>query len=204
MKRTLIPLLVVSAVALSGCATIRAHNPFRHKEPQYKSATQERPLEIPPGMNAPPTTDALVIPNAGSGTTAAGTAAAQAEPGTTPPSTEPATAAAGPSTSSSLALSDTPDSVYHRVGLALARGDVGQVRAHDDSARTYQVMVDTTVTEKPQGGFLHRLFHHDHTETVQGLVVVSVVPHGTGSVINASGNANAVARVMAMLHERLK
>ncbi|TAN05433.1 MAG: hypothetical protein EPN36_06550 [Rhodanobacteraceae bacterium] len=208
MKRITLTLLLLAPIALAGCQTIKAHNPFRHKEPSYKSAQQEQPLEVPPGMNQPPTTDALAIPNAGTGTTSAPASqsgSGQSEAGTPPAATEaPSAATAGAAAGNSLTLTDTPDSAYHRVGLALSRGDVGQVTAHDDSAHTYEVAVDTTVTQKPEGGFFHRMFHHGTTETVKGTVTVSVAPSGTGSVVTASGNPDAAARVIAMLQQRLQ
>ncbi|MGH8111749.1 MAG: hypothetical protein ACREPF_09465 [Rhodanobacteraceae bacterium] len=212
MKRTPLLLLLLAPVALGGCQTIKAHNPFRHKEPQYKSAQQEQPLEVPPGMNQPPTENALAIPSAGTGTAAAPAIQPAADE---PPAAEPATAAPGApgtvpvansagSPGSTLTLQDTPDSVYHRVGLALSRGDVGQVTAHDDTTHTYQVAVNTVVTEKPEGGFFHRMFHHSKSETVAGTVTVSVAPSGAGSVVQASGNPDAVARVMDALKQRLR
>ena len=199
MKRLTLTLLLLAPIALTGCQTIKAHNPFRHKEPAYKSAQQERPLEVPPGMDQPATSDALAIPDAGTGTTSA--------PGTMPPSGTAAPPSGSPgiagTASNALTLSDTPASAYHRVGLALSRSDVGQVTAHDDSALTYQVAVDTVVTKKSEGGFFHRIFHRSKSENVQGAVTVSVTPSGTGSLVSAQGNPDAVARVMGVLQQRL-
>jgi uncharacterized lipoprotein len=199
MKRILIPLLLLVPIALAGCQTIKAHNPFRHKEPAYKTAQQAQPLEVPPGMDQPPSNEALAIPNAGSGAQSATTTSP--EPGA-PPMVQAGTSGATLS-GNSLTLTDTPDSVYHRVGLALARGDAGQVTAHDDAAHTYQVAVDTVVTKKKEGGFFHRMFHRSKSETVKGAVTVSVAPSGTGSVVSAQGNPDAAARVMAVLQQRL-
>jgi uncharacterized lipoprotein len=203
MKRTLIPLLLLASVALAGCQTIKAHNPFRHKEPPYKSAQQNQPLEVPPGIDQPPTAEALVIPEVASGAASATAPAVQPETGA-PPAAVPTPTATGAATGSSLSLADTPASAYHRVGLALARGEVGQVTAHDDNAMTYQVAVDTVVTQKAQGGFFHRLFHHNHSETVKGTVTVRVASQGSGSMVEASGNPEAAARVMALLQQRLQ
>jgi uncharacterized lipoprotein len=201
MKRTLLSLLLLAPIVLAGCQTIKSHNPFRHKEPAYKTAQQEQPLEVPPGMDQPPTTDALAIPGAGSGSQTSTGAAAEAG---TPPAAEAASAAGNATaTTTTLTLPDTPDSVYHRVGLALARGDAGPVTSHDDAAHTYQVAVNTVVTTKPEGGFLHRMFHRSKSETVQGTVTVSVAPSGTGSVVSAQGNPDAAARVMTVLQQRL-
>ena len=200
MKRTLIPLLLIASVALAGCQTIKAHNPFRHKEPAYKAAQQEQPLEVPPGMDQPPTTEALAIPDAGNGAQAATTAPSESG---APPAAQTTSSSGGTLSGTTLTLPDTPDSVYHRVGLALARGDAGQVTASDDAAHTYQVAMDTVVTKKAEGGFFHRMFHHSKSETVKGTVTVSVAPSGTGSVVTASGDADAAARVMSVLQQRL-
>jgi uncharacterized lipoprotein len=200
MKKLILLVLVLAAVGLAGCQTLKAHNPFRQREPAYKTAQQERPLEVPPGMSQPATSEALTIPNAGTGAAAA-TGSTEA-----PPTASMAADGSGASSASSapLTLPDTPDSVYRRVGLALARGEVGQVTAHDDAARTYQVAVNTTVTTKSKGGFFHRLFHHGKTEVVAGAVTVSVAPSGTGSVVEASGDPQAAAKVMGVLSQRLQ
>ncbi|MGH8114569.1 MAG: hypothetical protein ACREPS_05900 [Rhodanobacteraceae bacterium] len=199
MKRLPLLLFLLVPIALTGCQTIKAHNPFRHKEPAYKSAQQEQPLEVPPGMDQPATSDALAIPSTGTG------AAAAAQPeATAPPAAETMSAAPAAGGGTSLTLSDTPDSAYHRVGLALERGEVGKVVAHDDATHTYQIAVDTVVTSKPEGGFLHRMFHHSKNETVTGNVTVSVAPRGSGSVVEVTGNPDAAARVTALLQQRLQ
>ena len=197
MKKLALTLLLLAPVAMTGCQTIKSHNPFRHKSPAYQTAQQEQPLEVPPGMTLPPSNDALAVPGETGGAAATTTG--------TPPGMAgaPPAGATGPTGSTSLALTDTPDSAYRRVGLALARGDVGQVTAHDDAAMTYSVAVASTVKVKSEGGFFHRLFHHSKTETVQGDVTVKIAPDGTGSVVEASGNADAAARVIAVLNQRL-
>jgi uncharacterized lipoprotein len=197
MKRIALLILLLVLIALAGCQTIKSINPFRHKQPAYKTAQQERPLAVPPGMDQPPTTEALTIPDA-----AAVSAAAPA--GVPAMQADGAASAAGAMTGGSLNLADTPANAYRRVGLALQRGDVGKVAAHDDTALTYQVAVDTVVTRKPEGGFFHRLFHRSQRERVQGTVTVGVTPQGSGSLVQASGNPDAVARVMGVLRQRLQ
>ncbi|HXS72473.1 MAG TPA: hypothetical protein VN725_00370 [Rhodanobacteraceae bacterium] len=193
--------LAGSLILLSACQTIRSHNPFRHREADYKSAQQANPLEVPPGLDNPPSSEALSIPN----------------PGGMPPVTvngqqvngaNGATAAAGATFSgNSLSLADDPAGAYRRVGLALERGGIGTISARDDNAHTYQLAVNTVATTQtaPQGGFLHRLLHHSHSETrtVTGAVTVSIVPSGSGSVVNAQGDQDAVERVLSMLQQRL-
>jgi uncharacterized lipoprotein len=205
MKRLPLLFFLLAPVALAGCQTIKAHNPFRHKEPAYKSAQQEQPLEVPPGMDQPATSEALAIPGE-EASAAAAAPAAGAPPMTSmaPPPAGVATAAQGAEGSTSMVLADTPDSAYHRVGLALERGELGQVTAHDDAARTYQVAINTTVTKKEEGGFFHRLFHRSKSETLAGDVTVTVAPQGNGSLVEAAGNPDAAARVIELLKQRLK
>jgi uncharacterized lipoprotein len=190
--------LVGALTLLSACQTIRSHNPFRHREADYKSAQQAQPLEVPPGLDMPPNSEALAIPPAGGPqVTVNGRVVGSA--GSAPP--------AAVVTGNTLTLADDPASAYRRVGLALERGGVGTISARDDTAMSYQVAVDSMVTtqQKETGGFFHRLFHRSHNETrkVTGTVTVSVTPSGSGSVVNVQGNQDAVQRVLGVLQQRL-
>lgn len=206
-SQLLLPVALVGAlVSLSACQTIRSHNPFRHREADYKSAQQAQPLEVPPGLDTPPNSEALTIPEAGGpqvtvngkpvGTLGENASASQ---GSAPP-----TAVV---TGNTLTLADVPANAYRRVGLALERGGVGTISSHDDNAMTYQVAVDSMVTTQPEekGGFFHRIFHRNHSETknVTGTVTVSVAPSGNGSVVNVQGDQDAVERVLGVLQQRL-
>ncbi|HET9835531.1 MAG TPA: hypothetical protein VFP88_04215 [Rhodanobacteraceae bacterium] len=201
MKKSqlLLSMAMVGALTLlSACQTIRSHNPFRHHEADYKSAQQAQPLEVPPGLDNPPNSEALTIPPAGGPEVMVnGRVVGNA-------GSAPTTAVV---TGNTLTLADDPASAYRRVGLALDRGGVGTVSSHDDNAMSYQVAVDSMVTtqEKEKGGFFHRLFHRNHSETrkVTGTVTVSVAPSGSGSVVNVQGNADAVQRVLGVLQQRL-
>ena len=197
---------LAGSLLLSGCQTIRSHNPFRHREPDYKSAQQENPLEVPPGLDNPPASEALTIPQAGSGATPPVLVNGQPVGNVGANSNSVGAAPAPPSavvSGNSLTLTDQPDNAYRRVGLALERGGVGTVSGHDDSSHTYQVAVNSVVEVKSQGGFMHRIFHHSHNETVTGTVTVSVAPSGSGSVVNVQGDQEAVERVLAVLQQRL-
>lgn len=198
--------LAASLMLLSACQTISSHNPFRHREPDYKAAQQANPLEVPPGLDSPPTAEALTIPSAGSPQVtvngqSAGMAASNANVGGE--AAPPSAVVSG----NSLSLSDTPASAYRRVGLAIERGGVGAVSGHDDNALTYQIAVNSMVTteSKEKGGFFHRIFHRDHSETksVTGTVTVSIASSGTGSVVNVQGDPDAVERVLTVLQQRL-
>jgi len=195
--------LASSLMLLSACQTIRSHNPFRHREPDYKAAQQANPLEVPPGLDNPPNSEALTIPEAGGPTIMVN--------GRTVSSGNAASGQAAPPTAvvtgNGLTLADTPDGAYRRVGLALERGGVGTISARDDASHTYQVAVNSMVTTQPEekGGFFHRLFHRNRSETrsVTGTVTVSVAPSGGGSVVNVQGDQDAVQRVLGVLQQRL-
>lgn len=190
--------LASSLMLLSACQTIRSHNPFRHREPDYKAAQQANPLEVPPGLDNPPNAEALTIPEAGGPTITVNGQTVSGGEGAPP---------AAAVTGNTLTLADTPDGAYRRVGLALERGGVGTISARDDASHTYQVAVDSMVTTQPEekGGFLHRLFHRNHSETksVTGTVTVSVAASGSGSVVNVQGDPDAVERVLGVLQQRL-
>ena len=194
--------LACALLGLSGCQTIRAHNPFRHREPDYKSAQQEQPLEVPPGLDQPPTSEALTVPEAGGGSSNI-PVTVNGQPEDAPAETPAGPPATAVISGNSLSIVDDPDSAYRRVGLALERGGVGTVSAHDDSAHTYQIAVNSVVEVKSQGNFLHRIFHHDHNETVTGTVNVTIAASGTGSVVNVQGDPDAVERVLNVLQQRL-
>ena len=198
--------MVGSLTLLSACQTIRSHNPFRHREANYQSAQQANPLEVPPGLDNPPNSEALTIPEAGGPQVlvngrAVGTMGANANPGG---ENAPPTAVV---TGNSITLADDPANAYRRVGLALERGGVGTISARDDNAMTYQVAVNNVVTTQPEekGGFFHRMFHHSHSEskTVTGTVTVSITSSGSGSVASVQGDQDAVERVLAVLQQRL-
>jgi len=196
--------LIGALTALSGCQTLRSHNPFRHHEADYKAAQQANPLEVPPGLDNPPNSEALTIPDAGGPqVTINGRVVGSAGAAPAGESAPPTAVASG----NSLTLADDPASAYRRVGLALERGGVGTVSAHDDNAMTYQVAVDSMVSTQPEekGSFFHRMFHHSHGETrnVTGTVTLSIAPSGSGSVVNVQGDQDAVERVLGMLQQRL-
>lgn len=196
--------LVGALTLLSACQTIRSHNPFRHHEADYKSAQQANPLEVPPGLDTPPNSEALAIPQAGGPQIVVnGQVVGSAGAAPVGESAPPTAVVSG----NGLVLADDPASAYHRVGLALERGGIGTISARDDNALSYQLAVDTTVTTQPEekGGFFHRLFHRSHSETrtVTGTVTVSVAPSGSGSVVNVQGDQEAVKRVLVMLQQRL-
>ncbi|KJV37018.1 hypothetical protein [Luteibacter yeojuensis] len=190
MKKTsyalVVPALLMSVLVVSGCGAFRSTK-------QWEKAKQEAPLEIPPGMDTPSTSAALVIPDAGSGAAAAGGASAAP-------------------VSDGFILTDAPDAAYRRIGETLAAGDVGTVTAHDDDTHTYQITATAGAPEDHRG-FFKRMFGGKNPDADQAgsagpggnkrSVVLTVNPSGTGSEIRAQGDANGVRRVIDALKSRL-
>ena len=143
MKKTsllvALPALALSGLLLSGCGLFRSHG-------AWQKAQQEAPLEIPPSLDRPSTSDALVIP----------------PPGANQPTSRGATAAVAGVPGQVAQISDgfvhpgSVEGVYQQVGQVLAGNSLGQLVSHDDATHTYVVSV--TATAKKNRGFFGRLF----------------------------------------------
>ncbi|WP_199100859.1 hypothetical protein [Dyella sp. ASV21] len=185
-----LPVLALSALLLSGCGMFRS-------EKAWQTAKQETPLEIPPGLDTPSTSAALVIP----------------EPGANNPTANGATARVGKSggvIADGFVINDTVDNTYRRVGQALENGDIGQVLAHDDAARNYTLSVVASDEPTQKKGFFSSMFNG---KSKQGADAPGAAPHqvqltvsGSGSQaseVRAQGDAAAVAKVVDTLKGRL-
>ena len=195
-----LPLIAVIALATLGGGCSWFHSGTRN--PQWHSAQQERPLEVPPDLEKPVNAAALSIPDLPANASAS-TSAGATEPEATPPGTQ-ATAAAGAQAvgTGSLVFNDTVGSVYGRVGIALKRGDIGKLVAEDAAAHSYQVEVSTTQVEKPKG-FFARIFSSAKKREVNATVAVSVVADGDKARVDLSGPEAAVRQLQAALQQRL-
>lgn len=191
MKKTslavALPALVLSGLMLSGCGMFRSHK-------SWDTAKQEAPLEIPPGLDTPSASEALVIP----------------PPGANQPTANGATAAApgaAATITDGFVLSDSVDAAYKRVGDALAQGEIGQVTARDDAAHTYAVTVMAAAQVGKKPGFFGRLFGRgkgDASRATPHEVSVSIAPSGqSGSEVRAQGEAAGVAKLVDGLKAKL-
>jgi uncharacterized lipoprotein len=191
MKKTSFALavtaLAMSVLVLSGCGMFRSHK-------AWDKAQQEAPLEIPPGLDTPSTSAALVIP----------------EPGTGAPS---ATSTEAPqAVTDGFTVKDDVDAAYRRIGEMLGAGDLGQVVSHDDTAHTYQLAVPKATVAKSKG-FFKRIFSSnsapdkssggDASTTYTSQLTLSIAASGTGSEVRAQGDSAAVSRVIEALKSRL-
>lgn len=185
-----LPALALTGLLLSGCGMFRSHK-------AWDTAKQESPLEIPPGLDTPPASDALVIPPPGSNT----------------PNANGDRASVGPSAgviADGFVLADTVDNAYKRVGQALEGGDIGQLVAHDDAAHSYTVAVTGAMTQEHKRGFFGRLFGRNKKSGASApgagsrQVQISINSSGEkASEVRAQGGAGAVAKVIDALRARL-
>jgi uncharacterized lipoprotein len=184
------PVLALSALLLSGCGMFRS-------EKAWETAKQETPLEIPPGLDTPSTSAALVIPEAGANNPTANGATAHVGKG-------------GGVIADGFVLADTVDNAYRRVGQALEQGDIGQVVSHDDAGHTYTLNVVASAAQGSKPGFFRRMFGGGKKDTAAApgtaphQVQLTVGPSGqNASEVRAQGDAAAVAKVVDTLKGRV-
>ncbi len=194
MKKTsllvALPAVALSGLLLSGCGMFRSHK-------AWETAQQEAPLEIPPSLDRPSTSEALVIPPPGANLPTANGAVARVS-------------AADGQIADGFVLTGSVDDTYRRVGQVLEGGALGQLVSHDDAAHSYTLNVPATLAQQKKRGFFGRLFGHGKSDSASApggasdQVQVSINTSGTdGSEVRAQGNAAAVAKVIDTLKSRL-
>ncbi|MDQ6646340.1 MAG: hypothetical protein M3Y93_03780 [Pseudomonadota bacterium] len=197
MKKTsllvALPAVALSGLLLSGCGMFRSHK-------AWETAQQEAPLEIPPSLDRPSTSEALMIPPSGgnqptsNGATADVGAAAGANPG---------------QIADGFVLTGNVDEAYRKVGQALESGGVGEVIGHDDAAHTYTLNVSDALSQQKKQGFFGRMFGgKKESASAPGAashqVQLTIGSSGaSGSQVRAVGNAAAVSKVVDTLKSRL-
>ncbi|MGH8174212.1 MAG: hypothetical protein ACREPX_13805, partial [Rhodanobacteraceae bacterium] len=166
---------------------------------------------------------ALVIPNAGSPAVAApasdastappGAGVTQAAPATAPagaaPPVSPAVASGATLLGDGLRVSDSVESTYSRVGLALERSGAATVLARDEASHSYDVQTTSQTTTKP-GWFKEviTLGMAKGTSTAPARLKVVVSPDGAGSKVSVQGatdeaSQKAAQALLATLTQRL-
>jgi len=210
-----LPLVLIAASLLGGCGFLSRH--ADRKDQAYKESVQSRPLEVPPDLDNPASSSALTIPDARPAPAPASSPAADTAPVGAPPAmaSTPAaapTTAAGPGVTASadgLLVSDTVESTFRRVGLALERSGAARVLGSDPSSYAYSVETTGQTTIKP-GWFKRAItFGQAGTRTTAKVQLgVSVEPDASGSRIRVSGGTDEASRdaaraLLQVLRERL-
>ena len=215
VKRNLfaLPAALMAASLLGGCGFMHSH--FGHKAPAYSKAVEERPLEVPPDLDTPNNSGALVVPPAG-----AATASAAAPSGTTTTASANGVPAAGPPPAvlgsgvslggDGLHVADSVESTWSRIGLALERSGAATILSRDEAGRAYALETTGQTTTRPS--WLKRAItfgHAGNKTTARVQLTVRVTANGanasTVSVEGADNEAsrNAAQSLLATLRERL-
>ena len=205
--------LLLTATMLGGCSW------FHHRDDYYSKAAETRPLEVPPDLDTPVSSNELVVPAAGAGGNSS-------VPATAPPAGVTVTTAPAASSTvasgSGLRVADSVGHTWQRVGLALERAQVGTISARDEAAHSYSVDVaGLAVAAAPAPAEEHhwysRILHPfgggksspKAGAPVSGSVSIRVSADGDAARVDVQGAAGdassdeAARRVLAVLRERL-
>lgn len=121
--------LVVTVFASSGCGWIRSK---WGNEGAYQESRQNQPLEVPPGLDVPSTAGAVSIPDAPAG-------AAMAAPGEGVPTDVGAAPAGNVAGIESFTLSDSVESSWRRIGIALGKIEGATIGDRAQLLNSYEV-----------------------------------------------------------------
>lgn len=191
MKKTsllvVLPAVALSGLLLSGCGMFRSNKAWR-------TAKQESPLEIPPSLDRPSTSDALVIPPRGANL----------------PTSNGVTASVGGAAgqiSDGFVHAGSVDRIYGRVGQLLAGGELGKVVSHDDARHSYVVSLSSAEVKRKKG-FFSRLFGGGKAASKNGAmhqvqIMISSSGAADSQIRAQSDSAAAVAKVVDTLRSRL-
>lgn len=200
----IVGVLALASLLLGGCSWFS-----RNKDrTNYERATQTRPLEVPPDLDAPGGTAALVIPEA-SGPSRGIREGDRLVLGRPADAAAPTAAPATTAGNRSIAVPDTPASTWRRVGLALDRMDGTSVQSRDEGELSYEIRSVGQTTEKA-GWFKRAITLGKAKKTVENEVPLRVRVSGEGesSEVIVEGGEGAAAtaairRVIAALRDRL-
>ncbi len=202
---------VALASLLGGCGFIHRH--FDRKDDSYKKSVNERPLEVPPDLDTPNSSGALVVPTPGSGAASAAGVASTTPPGSD--ATGAASAGYAPAGGvtlggDSIGVADNVDNTWSRVGLALERSGAAKILGRDQASATYTVQTTGQTTTKP--GWFKRaitLGMAGGKTTAQVQLTVRVSADGsTGCKVGIEGandeaSQDAARALLATLRQRL-
>jgi uncharacterized lipoprotein len=202
-------LVLLAATTLGGCSW------FHHRNDYYNKAAEARPLDVPPDLDTPVTSNELIVPSA-SATAATASSTSVAPPAANVAAGVPASGSTTTLTGDGLHVADSPEHAWQRVGLALERAQVGTISARDESARSYTIEVSGLGAPAPaeEHHWYTRVLHpfgggNAKPQTVSGHLTVRVSEDKGGAKVNVEGDssdsatATAARRVLEVLRERL-
>ena len=195
-------LAAISFALLGGCSMFHRH------DNSYSKAQETKPLEVPPDLETPSTSNELIVPASG-GASSTSTATSSAPPQVSPGG-------------DSLHVADSVGHAWTRVGLALERAQVGTISERNETAHSYTLDVAglkaSAPPAPPEHHWYSRIMHpfgggsssaSGSSTAVSGHLTVTVTPDGDGARVEVSGAssdataAEAARRVLSALRERL-
>lgn len=170
-----------AVLAVSGCGLLE-------RESVYDQAVEERPLEVPPELDAPERDSSMAIP----GSSAGGSAER-----------------AAPASSASMVLADGRDSAWRRVGVALERSGI-PIERRDPDSWTYVVdYVDEEARERRPGIFKRWILRRKGPEDLSGDYSLRLFEDGSGTRLELTDERGRAARekvaqkIIGALRDRL-
>lgn len=192
--------MIAAASVLSGCGYMRSK--FGAKPDRYKNSEQGRPLEVPPDLERPNTTGALAIPQVGTTRAADSSVSVDRVPAIG--------SVAAVDSGEGFLVTDSLESTWSRVGLALERSGIATIESRDESAKSYAIRASGK-TNKPAGWLKRAVtFGKGSGKQVSSSesLTVRVVEDAGGSRIKVEGgsaeaNRDAARKVLDVLRQRL-
>lgn len=175
------------AVLLTGCGFFQKR--VDQRDNAYRSTVEHAPLKVPDGLETPGTATALAVPPI--------TATGSAEAGIAPPHEIGPSGVQVPLGELELAVSDTVDNTWRRVGEALAASGVASVVSRDAAQATWHVQMSVEVAS--EAGAMRRLVTLGRAgrpvqKTVQ-LVIKVLADEGLAS-IGAGSSVGSVVQIL--------
>jgi uncharacterized lipoprotein len=205
-------LVLLSASILGGCSW------FHHRNDYYAKAAEARPLDVPPDLDTPVTSNELIVPSA-SASSASASSTSIAPPAANVAGGGSSSGSTTTLTGDGLHVADSPEHTWQRVGLALERAQVGTISGRDESSRSYTIEVAGLGEPAPAAEEHHwytRVLHpfggggsKGKSQPVSGHLTVRISEDKSGAKVNVEGDssdsatATAARRVLEVLRERL-
>lgn len=192
--------MIAAASVLSGCGYMRSK--FGAKPDRYKNSEQRKPLEVPPDLERPNTTGALVIPEAGTTRTLDSSVSVDRAPAMG--------ALAAVDAGEGFFVTDSVESTWSRIGLALERSGAATIESRDESNKSYAIRASGK-SSKP-AGWLKRTVTFGKGSgkqvTSNESLTVRIVEEEGGSRVKIQGtstdaNRDAARKVLDVLRQRL-
>lgn len=183
-------LLILLTLSMSACGL------FSYRDVPYQDSRNQGPLEVPEGLDRPGFDQALSIPEPTPGRDIRDLSRSSSSV-----SNATGTDAAVQSTHLSdggLLVSDTQESAWRRIGLALERMSEVEILERDEAQLRYRIEVSAS---RPTDGWFRRMFRRE--QLVRETFDLQLEPAVEGARVRASGGGDVAQALLKRLQERL-